>query len=151
MLLKLKNYFGDEVEVVPSVGLYTVKDFVGAELHTLAFELECVEDGDLEPYATLTTNFGEYIGIKNCAYIDTNNNPFAEAFLQKNNIATPTGLVMRSGFVDYPLYRFNEDFLREVGGSAYQTYSTEYDDYMAFMYGDLAEEPDEDSGMSEVQ
>ena len=146
MNYKMKT-FGDQfVEVFPRIELYQQGDFSGRKMVGLALCLDCEEDGSHVPFATLTTSFGEYIGIKNCAYIDTNNYPDAGEFLQENGIAEPTMFVMRSGYCYYPLYRFNEDFLREHGGENYQTYSDQYDSYMAEVLADQ----DDDSGMSQV-
>ena len=67
MKLEIKNYFGEIVELVPKVALYSVKDFMGKELPGLAVLLETT---DGYPYADLTVSFGEFIGLKNCAYCD---------------------------------------------------------------------------------
>ena len=103
-----------EVEVTPKVQLYSVKDFMGKNLHSLAVNLEWVnpESGMLEPFALLTKSFGEFIGAKNCTYIDTNNCPFAEQLL-KYGIARDTGFTKQSGFCKYPLWEFKEEFLKE--------------------------------------
>lgn len=84
----------------------------------------------MEPYACLTTSFGEFIGIKDSAYIDTNNCPFAEQLLEQG-IAEPTGLSKTSGFCQYPLWIFKKEFLQEVGGENYQIYSKAFDQYMS--------------------
>ena len=46
------------------------------------------------------------------AYIDTNNCPWAEEFLQENGIAKPDprDIYGMSGFCAYPLYEFNPDY-----------------------------------------
>ena len=93
MTLKIMNLFGEQVTLQPRVELYSVTDFMGRELPGLAIVLDEVTgspDG-LEEYAFLTVSFGEFISIKNSAYIDTNNCPFAEQLLSQG-IAEPTGL-----------------------------------------------------------
>lgn len=129
--LTITNLFGTAVTLRPKVELYSVTDFMGREMPGLAVELYQFdkESGELEPYACLTTSFGEFIGIKNSAYIDTNNCPFAEQLLTQG-IAEPTGLSKTSGFCQYPLWVFKEGFLQEVGGEKYQVYSKVFDQYM---------------------
>ena len=130
MQFNIKDYFGSQVTVEPSVELYSVRGFMGKELPGLAVELNEVDsDGIKTPYTMLTTSFGEFISIKNAAYIDTNNCPFAEQLLEQG-IAQPTGLTKSSGFCQYPLWIFNEDFLKEHGGESYQKYSDEFDSYI---------------------
>lgn len=75
---------------------------------TLAVML-ITEEG--EPFATITVNLDASDSITDpaCAFIDTNNCPWAEEFLKKNEIGTPTGIYGRSGWCSYPLYRFNID------------------------------------------
>ena len=69
---KISNSFG-EVEIYPKLALIDVKDFMGEIHHNLHIRFEYEEDGARLPYADFTVSFGEYIGMKNCAYIDTNN------------------------------------------------------------------------------
>ncbi len=99
-------------------------------------------DGIEEPFAVLTKSFGEFIGAKNCAYIDTNNCPFADAFI-KLGIARDTGFTKESGFYSYPLWAFDEHFLRQIGGAEYEKYSQEYDDYMKMADDDADEDENE--------
>lgn len=130
--LTITNFLGTAVTLRPKVELYSVTDFMGREMPGLAVELYQLdnESGDLEPYACLTTCFGEFIGIKDSAYIDTNNCPFAEQLLEQG-IAEPTGLSKTSGFCQYPLWVFKEEFLQQVGGEKYQIYSKVFDQYMS--------------------
>ena len=146
MNYKVKIIGDREVEVTPKVQLYPVKDFMGKDLHSLAINLEWLnpESGMLEPFAMLTVSFGEFIGAKNCTYIDTNNCPFAEQLLECG-IARNTGFTKESGFCKYPLWEFKEDFLKEHGAENYKYYSEEYDKYMKDNFGYEGEEetPDE--------
>lgn len=147
MQFNIKDYFGSQITVEPSVELYSVRDFMGKELPGLAVELNEVDsDGIKTPYAMLTTSFGEFISIKNAAYIDTNNCPFAEQLLEQG-IAQPTGLTKSSGFCQYPLWIFNEDFLKEHGGESYQKYSNEFDSYINQGDEDIDESCEEGMGL----
>lgn len=136
MKLEITNISGKTVIVQPRVELYSVSDFMGTMLPGLAIALDKVgrTSEDLELYAFLTVSFGEFISIKNSAYIDTNNCLFAEQLLSQG-IAEQTPFTKRSGFCQYPLWIFKEDFLKEAGGEAYQRYSPAYDEYFQKIAG----------------
>lgn len=73
----------------------------------LAVSLMCYDDefNFWEPYGTLTVNFDEKLPA-NHAYVDTNNMPNAEDFINKNKLGEFTGKYKNSGFCWYPLYKF---------------------------------------------
>lgn len=121
MTYKITDCTGETIEVWPSLELYTVHDFMGKKMPGLCIQLN-FEDG---PYATLTVCLGEFIGVKNCAYIDTNNCSFADQLLQQLP-AQDMGLTRRSGYCEYPLWRFEEDFLRSIGSVNYERYHRGY-------------------------
>lgn len=130
MKFEITDFAGRQVVVQPRIELYTVRDFMGKELPGLAVVLDEVGEGPemLGQYATLTLSFGEFISIKNSAYIDVNNCPFAEQLLSQG-VAAQTGFTKTSGFCTYPLWVFQEEFLREAGGENYEKYSRAYDEY----------------------
>ena len=117
MRYTIKDYLGQSIVVEPQVKLYLVKDFLGNDLLGLCVTLNQISDNIDEDnqYATLTTSFGDFIGMKNAAYIDTNNCPFANQLLEQG-VAVPTGLSRSSGYCQYPLWIFDESFLKEHGG-----------------------------------
>lgn len=82
-----------------------------------------------EQYAVLTVSFGDFLTLKNCAFIDTNNCPFAPQLLS-DEIAQDTGHSKISGYCEYPLWVLKEDFLKEIGGEKYEQYSEQFDAYM---------------------
>ena len=128
---KIKDYYGRELVVQPRLSLYSVRDFAGKEMPGLAITLiDATDSNDPTDYCDLTVSFGEFIGMKNCAYIDANNCDFADQLL-KQGMATKTQFTKRSGFCEYPLWMFEEKDLREMGEAAYETYCLEYDKYMA--------------------
>ena len=131
--LTITDYFGNRVVLEPHVELYTVHDFMGKEMPGLAIELDFIDEefGEPELYEVLTVSFGEFISLRNAAYIDTNNCGFASQLLEQG-IARDTGLKKRSGFCEYPLWVFEESFLREIGGENYQKYIEAYDTYSPF-------------------
>ena len=138
----INDSFG-EVELHPKLDLIEVKDFMGETHHNLYIGFDYYEDGEKLPYADFTVSFGEYIGMKNCAYVDTNNCRFADAIL-KTGIATDTNLTKQSGFWEYPLWIFKPEFLSDIGKEKYEIYSKEYDKYMSGIYPE--EIPDNDNG-----
>ena len=72
-----------------------------------------LEDG--EPFAVITANLENSGKLPaNQAYLDTNNDPWAVDFLEKHNLAHPTGLYGQSGYVTYPLYEFNLDAIAHI-------------------------------------
>ena len=131
MNIEIIDSFGDIITVEPELALYDTYDFMGVKMPGLAIQLYSYdEDGLREPYATLTVNFGEFFSIKNCAYIDTNNNSFTAQLLDKG-FCTDTKLTKHSGYCIYPLWKFDEDFLRSIDvHELYDTYSKKFDRYM---------------------
>ena len=72
--------------------------------NSLAVLLE-TEEG--EPFATITVNLTNGIAENEYQYVDTNNNHWAEKFINDNGLGEPTGITGYSGFCGYPLYKFN--------------------------------------------
>ena len=132
MKLEIRNFSGEKIQLEPRLGLYMVSDLTGTRLPGLAVFLDELTAAGREPYCALTVSFGEFLGIKNSAYIDTNNCGFAEQLL-KPEIAQATGLYKTSGFCRYPLWIFSEKFLKEVDEETYRKYAKEYDSYMSRM------------------
>lgn len=83
--LKIKDFFGEEVTLQPRLELYSVTDFMGKEMPGLAVVLDQLgrTPEETEQYAVLTVSFGEFIRVKNSAYIDTNNCYFAQQILEQ--------------------------------------------------------------------
>ena len=83
------------------------------------------------PYGVATVNLPsfasgicEFIGIKNAAYMDTNNFPWINEFVEKG-IAVDTGFTKKSGFCEYPLFQFDESWLKSLKPiSTDRTYDT---------------------------
>lgn len=131
MILEITDYFAGPVKLQPRLELYSVRGFMGEEMPGLAIVLDEVmgEPDEMEQYATLTVSFGEFIGLKDSAYIDTNNCRFTQQLLDQG-IAVDTGLRKSSGFCEYPLWEFKKEFLEEIGSENYAEYSRRYDAYM---------------------
>ena len=78
----------------------------------LAISLSYVdEDGDELPFTVLTVNLEPLPGYY--GYVDTNNNPGAIEFIEKNGIGEFTGRYGYSGYCSYPLYKFDKEKISE--------------------------------------
>ena len=138
------DIYSGKTKVKPTVELYEVKDqLYGRDMNGLAIQLWEVNENNeiVSPYSTVTKNFGEFIGLKNCAYVDLNNCPFATQLLEQG-VAVDTGLTKQSGFCTYPLWQFNEEFLKSADCKLYELYSQKYDEYMESMNPSEDESPD---------
>lgn len=67
---------------------------------TLALMLH-YDDGETE---VITVNLQDPIQSSSLAYLDVNNQPGIEKFIQKNGLGLPMGVLTPSGFCRYPLY-----------------------------------------------
>lgn len=147
MTYEITDFMGNRLTVKPRLQLYSTRDFMGKTMPGIAIALDQITDGQSDDYCMLTVSFGEFIGMKNCAYIDANNCDFYDQLLQQE-MASSTGLSKHSGFCEYPLWCFDEEKLKEMGEEAYKIYSDTYDQYMTGAQEDLDEDNDADIGMS---
>lgn len=101
--------------------------------------IQAYENG--EPYAVLTVNlpsrlgnFCEMIGLKNAAYADTNNCPWIKELVEAG-VVKDTGFTKQSGFCEYPLYLFDENWLKSLEpidpNFTYDVYSRKFDELMS--------------------
>ena len=147
MQYQIKDFYGRELTVQTRLELYSVQDFMGEEMPGLAIVLEDVTNATKpDEYCMLTVSFGEFIGMKNCAYIDSNNCDFIEQLLEQG-MAKPTGFTKHSGFCEYPLWEFDEQTLKYMGAENYEKYNTAYVQYMSEF---ASEDPDIDAVVSDL-
>lgn len=93
----------------------------------LALELVDWSSGEPESWGHLTVNLGIPME-KDCAFVDVNNfGTGILAWIEKNGLGKPTGRIHRSGFVEYPEYRFDAGRLKELDEYGYQKHSQRYD------------------------
>lgn len=104
--LELQTQYGNPVQVSLTVNRYVNNNSLYVGMTTM-------EDGWKEPYGNITVNLPSSVPPY-CAFVDTNNMPELEDFLVQNGIAEFTGLEQQSGFVNFPLYLFHADRLREL-------------------------------------
>lgn len=90
--LEISNYMNNN-------GLYIGLNAVGGEYTESYGDITVNIDGKAPDY---------------CGYVDINNMPELEKFIEENDLGEFTGLTKRSGFCEFPLYMFNPDKLREL-------------------------------------
>lgn len=112
--MKLHSQFGGEYEVSLEISRYLNNGCIYIGLVTN-------EEGFPEPYGDLTVNLEGRVPDY-CGYVDINNMPELERFMEENDLGEFTGLTKRSGFCKYPLYLFNVDKLREMCPDGMQVY-----------------------------
>ena len=110
----ISGFNNKSFEITPHLKLVDVTDFMGEKQHNIGLYFTHIEDGAEMPFANFTLNFCEFIGMKNCAYVDTNNCWFADELLE-TGIAQNTGFTKISGYCKYPLWQFKEEFLKQNG------------------------------------
>ena len=111
--MKLSSRYGGEYQVSLKINTY---------LNNGCMYIGLVEQGEYsEPYGDLTVNLEGKVPDY-CGYVDLNNMPELERFIEDNDLGEFTGLTRRSGFCEYPLYMFNVDKLREMCPDGMQAY-----------------------------
>lgn len=81
-----------------------------------------MEDWLWLPYCDVTVNVGKLPYLESA--IDTNNNGTGIiAFLEKNGFGHLTGRSIKSGFCVFPVFKFNEDKLKEVDSDNFVLYA----------------------------
>lgn len=88
------------------VALHTSRYVDGERLY---LGIDCYDSEEYwEPWSDLTVNLPEEpISGDNCGFVDTNNNPGIEQFIQDYGFGKPTGYIACSGYCQYPEYRFD--------------------------------------------
>ena len=95
-----------------------VTSYVGGNL---AIQMVAWEDGYPEPWASLTVNL-DGKRQKDCAFIVSYGVPVFPVWFFWYGLAVPTGILQRSGFCEYPEYRFRADRLQELDPDGYASY-----------------------------
>ena len=84
MTFEISSFYREEkIRLKPRVELYDTHDYMGEQMPGLAIVLDEVDQNEnvTEQYGILTVSFGDFLTLKNCAFIDTNNCPFAPQLL----------------------------------------------------------------------
>lgn len=99
--------WGHEYEVKLEVSKYVNNGNLAISMIYFDEEMKC-----WLPYATLTVNLNK-LG-EGLAYVDTNNCPWAERFIEEHKLGEETGKFGWSGHCIYPMYKFNVEKIKEV-------------------------------------
>lgn len=116
VMLEYTSPWGGTEQVMPKLAMYTENSnlYVGFDYY----------DKDCEtwlPYTDVTVNVGKVSYLESA--IDTNNNGQGiVAFLAKNGFGELTGESIPSGFCVFPVFRFNEEKLKEIDGFVFAQY-----------------------------
>lgn len=114
--LSYTDAYGDELSLKPTLNFYLSNNNLAVGLTEYDKELE-IEDS----YCMLTVNVDELPYLY--AAIDTTYGGEQKLqFLKDHALAEPTGEVLHSGFCTYPVYRFNEEKLREIDPNTFKAY-----------------------------
>ena len=79
----------------------------------LCIRLFVLEGGELEPYGSLTVNLDLNLPDQ-YGFVDINNMPDIEEFINKYQLGAFTGVCKTSGYCMYPLYLFDRQRLNEL-------------------------------------
>ncbi len=104
-------------QVLPKLNLYRENSnlYVGLDFFDLDF-------GGFEPFTDLTVNVGALPYLHSA--IDTNNNgQQAVDFLEAHGFGKKTDFSIPSGFCLFPVFKFNEDKLREIDPQVFAEYA----------------------------
>lgn len=102
---------------------YLLKDFYGEDYMLAPYTNRYVNNGSLaitlygdddEPFCDMTVNITtSATSGSNCAFVDTNNNPWIIEFILDNGLGKPTGRYGTSGYCTYPEYEFDLSKMNE--------------------------------------
>lgn len=97
--MKFKAPWGDTYELALLKDTYMING---------ALYLGLIDVNTLEEFCDLTVNLPTGIADNTVQYVDANTEGM-EKLVKKYKLGKPLGMNTRSGFVDYPLYQFNEN------------------------------------------
>jgi len=118
--LEYNSPYGSTERVVPKLNSYADNDNLYLGLDYLDEEFQ-----DWLPYTDVTVNVGKLPYLESA--LDTNNNSTAIiTFLEKNGFGHLTGQSIQSGYCAFPVFKFNEDKLREVDPENFALYAKTY-------------------------
>lgn len=81
-----------------------------------AITLMCVVNNIIEPFATITVNFDITLE-EDLVFLDTNNCPWVEKFIEDYKLGNFANDYTHSGFCIYPLYKLNLERIKEIDKS----------------------------------
>lgn len=115
-----KDAYGDEFTVYPKLDMYADNDNLYVGLDSFDEDL-----GGIDQYCDLTVNIYKLPYLCSCVNIEYGGEQHAK-FLEEQGIAQFTGKWIPSGFMTFPVFRFNEDKLREIDPEMFAKYAKAY-------------------------
>lgn len=112
-----KDSYGDEFTVYPKLDMYDDNDNLYIGLDSFDEDL-----GGIDDYCDLTVNIYKLPYLCSCVNIEYGGEQHAK-FLEEQGIAQFTGKWIPSGFLSFPVFRFNEDKLREIDPKMFAEYA----------------------------
>lgn len=112
-----KDSYGDEFTVYPKLDMYADNDNLYVGLDSFDQDL-----GGIDQYCDLTVNIYKLPYLCSCVNIEYGGDQHMK-FLEEQGIAQFTGKWMPSGFMSFPVFRFNEDKLREIDPKMFAEYA----------------------------
>lgn len=114
------DQYGDTEILYPQFEMYQDDDNLALIFHHYEPELEYIDE-----YGLATVNVYSLPFLHTT--IDTNNNSEKLVeFLEKSGFGERTGQMVRSGFCLFPVFKFNEEFLKEIDPDFYERYANAY-------------------------
>lgn len=112
-----KDSFGDEFTVYPKLNMY-------ANNYNLYLGLDSFDEdlGEIDSYCDLTVNICKLPYLESCVDIEYSGEQHMK-FLEEQGIGQFTGKWIPSGFLSFPIFRFNEDKLREIDPKMFAEYA----------------------------
>ena len=106
-----------------SINKYLLKDFYGDDYLLTPYTYQYQNNGSLaillfdeqeELFCDMTVNISTAsTSGSNCAFVDTNNNPWIIEYIEANELGKPTGRYASSGYCQYPEYEFDLSKMNE--------------------------------------
>lgn len=116
--MQYKTFWGSTEVVVPKLNTYLENNNLYVGLNFFEEEYEC-----WEPFTDVTVNVGKLPFLESA--IDTNNNGNGIIdFLVQNGFGELTKKTIPSGFCVFPVFRFNEEKLREIDNEMFEQYAS---------------------------
>lgn len=116
-VFEYNDYYGGTYRVIPKLNTYAENNnlYIGLDY----FDTDC---NAWLPYSDITVNVGRLPFLESA--IDTNNNGNEVVdFLVRNGFGELTGDSIPSGFCVFPVFKFNEDKLKEIDSFTFKQYA----------------------------
>lgn len=112
-----KDSYGDEFTVYPELNMY-------ADNSNLYIGLDSFDEdlGEMDSYCDLTVNICKLPYLESCVDIEYSGEQHMK-FLEEQGVGQFTGKWVSSGFLSFPVFRFNEDKLCEIDPKMFAEYA----------------------------